>query len=182
MGFLLYNFAPAMIFMGDAGSMTIGYVFAVAALWSAGKRSTVMAVMLPLIALGVPILDTLFAFMRRAVTGRSPFRSDRGHIHHRLLDAGLSHRQAVLLLYGVCCVLTGAAVLVRATEDPVNGLMLIGLMVGLAVTARAMLRLSRAVRRDTRASTPDVKAAQAPEDEPAAGDEANASPQVAQSK
>ncbi len=166
MGFLFYNFAPAMIFMGDAGSMTIGYVFAVAALWSAGKRSTVMALMLPLIALGVPILDTLFAFMRRALTGRSPFKSDRGHIHHRLLDAGMSHRKAVLLLYAVCCVLTGVAVIVRVTEDPVNGLMLIGLATALAVTARGMFRLSRAGRRnaqsasveDNTAQTDDVKA------------------------
>jgi len=164
MGFLMYNFAPAMIFMGDAGSMTIGYVFAVAALWSAAKRSTVMAVMLPLIALGVPILDTLFAFLRRAVTGRSPFRSDRGHIHHRLLDAGLSHRQAVLLLYGVCCVLTGAAVVVRATEDPVYGVMLVGLVVALAITARAMRRLSRAVRGANQNPAPDAAVSATPED------------------
>ena len=122
--------------------------------------------MLPLIALGVPILDTLFAFMRRALTGRSPFKSDRGHIHHRLLDAGMSHRKAVLLLYGVCCVLTGVAVIVRVTEDPVNGLMLIGLATALAVTARGMFRLSRAGRRnaqsasveDNTAQTDDVKA------------------------
>ena len=169
MGFLLYNFAPAMIFMGDAGSMTIGYVFAVAALWSAAKRSTVMALMLPVIALGVPILDTLFAFTRRAATGRSPFRSDRGHIHHRLLDAGLSHRQAVLAIYAVCCVLTGAAVVMRATEDPVSGLMLLGLAVALAVTARAMFRLARAVRsREQAPAAEPESAAESAEAEPAA--------------
>lgn len=114
MGFLLYNFSPALIFMGDSGSMGIGYMFAVASLWSVGKRSTALALILPAVALGLPILDTFLAFGRRAARGTSPFHSDREHIHHRLLDLGLSPRQAVLVLYLVCGVLTGVVVLLRA--------------------------------------------------------------------
>lgn len=113
LGFLFYNFSPALIFMGDSGSMTIGYVFATAALWSACKRSTALALLLPILALGLPIADTALAFVRRAISGRSPFHSDRKHIHHRLLDMGLSQRQAVLVLYLVCCVLTAAVIMIR---------------------------------------------------------------------
>lgn len=114
LGFLLYNFSPALIFMGDSGSMSIGYMFAVAALWSAEKRSTVLALSLPIMALGLPILDTVLAFGRRALRGKSPFHSDREHIHHRLLDSGMSPRQAVLTLYLVCGLLTAAVVALRA--------------------------------------------------------------------
>lgn len=113
LGFLFYNFSPALIFMGDSGSMTIGYIFAAAGLWGFGKRSTVLALSLPILALGLPIADTALAFVRRAAQGHSPFHSDRGHIHHRLLDAGLTQRQAVLVLYLVCVVLTGAVVVIR---------------------------------------------------------------------
>ena len=113
LGFLFYNFSPALIFMGDSGSMIIGYVFATAALWSASKRSTALALFLPALALGLPLADTILAFVRRAIVGKSPFQSDRMHIHHRLIDAGLSHRQAVLVLYLVCSLLTGAVLMLR---------------------------------------------------------------------
>ncbi len=113
LGFLFYNFSPALIFMGDSGSMSIGYVFATAALWSASKRSTALALLLPVLSLGLPVADTIIAFTRRSLHGQSPFQSDRKHIHHRLLDLGLSQRQAVLVLYLVCGLLTGVAVLLR---------------------------------------------------------------------
>jgi UDP-GlcNAc:undecaprenyl-phosphate GlcNAc-1-phosphate transferase len=114
LGFLLYNFSPALIFMGDSGSMGIGYMFAVAGLWTVSKRSTALALLLPAVALGLPIADTFLAFGRRALRGRSPFHSDREHIHHRLLDLGLSPRQAVLWLYLACSVLTVVVVMLRA--------------------------------------------------------------------
>lgn len=139
LGFLLYNFEPALIFMGDSGSMAIGYVFASAALWDWGKRATAMALILPIIALGLPIFDTIFAFGRRALAGRSPFSSDRGHIHHRLLDAGFSHRQSVLMLYLVCAVLTGVVVVVRATDDPTWGAVMVGLGIFIFAGGRAMI-------------------------------------------
>jgi UDP-GlcNAc:undecaprenyl-phosphate/decaprenyl-phosphate GlcNAc-1-phosphate transferase len=143
LGFLLYNFEPALIFMGDSGSMVIGYVFASSALWDWGKRATVMALVLPVIALGLPIFDTIFAFGRRAVAGRSPFSSDRGHIHHRLLDAGFSHRQSVLVLYLVCAALTAVVVVVRATDDPKWGAVILGLSVFMFAGGRAMIGRNR---------------------------------------
>lgn len=138
LGFLLYNFNPALIFMGDSGSMTLGYLFAACALWSAEKRSTAISLALPILALGLPIFDTLFAFTRRAIQGQSPFESDRGHIHHRLVDAGLSHRQSVLLLYLLCCLLTGSAVLTRATDDATYGLALVGVVLLVVVMFRVL--------------------------------------------
>ena len=147
LGFLLYNFAPAMIFMGDSGSMTIGYIFASSALWSSGKRATAFALLLSIIALGVPIFDTVFAFARRAISGRSPFSSDRGHVHHRLIDAGLSHRQAVLALYTVCAALTAVVIVMRSTEDPTWGAVVVGLFTTIFIVARVMVKRTLAIQK-----------------------------------
>ena len=98
-GFLRWNFYPARIFSGTSGVMLVGYVLAVLSILGAGK------IAVALLVLGVPILDTVWITIRRAASGRSPFAPDRGHIHHRLLDMGLSHRNTVLVIYGVCIVL-----------------------------------------------------------------------------
>ncbi|MEA2696967.1 MAG: hypothetical protein QOI66_1238 [Myxococcales bacterium] len=111
LGFLFYNFNPASIFMGDTGSMFLGFVLAASAIQTNQKSSTAVAVLIPAIALGLPILDTLLAMSRRAVRGRPLFRADKEHIHHRLLAVGLSHRQAVLLLYGMCVVFGALALM-----------------------------------------------------------------------
>lgn len=111
LGFLIYNFNPATIFMGDSGSMFLGFVLATTSLHGAGsyKSTTAIAVVVPIMALGVPILDMLVAMARRFLARRSIFSPDRGHIHHRLLDAGLTHRRAVLILYGLCVAFTAGA-------------------------------------------------------------------------
>jgi UDP-GlcNAc:undecaprenyl-phosphate GlcNAc-1-phosphate transferase len=109
LGFLFYNFNPASIFMGDTGSMFLGFVLATTAIQTNQKSSTAVAIVVPIIALGVPIADTLLAMARRAARGAPLFSADRGHIHHRLLDLGFSHRQTVLLLYGTSIALGGAA-------------------------------------------------------------------------
>ncbi len=140
LGFLLFNFSPAMIFMGDSGSMILGYVFAVAGLWSASKRASAFALGLPLVAMGLPLADTAVAFVRRALSGRSPFQADRGHIHHRLLDLGLSHRQAVLIIYGVCVALTATAILLRITEDLAVGGSILALALTVTVSTRIWMR------------------------------------------
>jgi UDP-GlcNAc:undecaprenyl-phosphate GlcNAc-1-phosphate transferase len=107
-GFLFFNFNPAKIFMGDSGSMFLGFVLACSSLLGAGtqKSPTIIAILVPLIALGLPIMDMLFAVARRFMERRSIFSADRGHIHHRLLDLGLTHRRAVLVLYGVSLAFT----------------------------------------------------------------------------
>jgi UDP-GlcNAc:undecaprenyl-phosphate GlcNAc-1-phosphate transferase len=124
-GFLFYNFNPASIFMGDTGSMFLGFVLAATALQTNQKASTAVAVLIPTIALGVPILDTLLAIGRRALRGRPLFQADKEHIHHRLMAIGLTHRQAVLVLYGFCVLLGAAALILTYTSSLQSALLLV---------------------------------------------------------
>ncbi|MFI5301006.1 MAG: glycosyltransferase family 4 protein, partial [Polyangiales bacterium] len=111
LGFLFHNFNPARIFMGDSGSYFIGYVLATCAIiGSYQKASTTVSILVPVLALGVPILDTLFAIVRRFLERRPLFSPDRGHIHHRLLDMGLTHRRVVLIIYGVSVAFTASGI------------------------------------------------------------------------
>jgi len=99
LGFLRWNFHPAVIFQGTAGVMFLGYTLAVLAILGSAK------VVVALMVLAVPIVDTFWVIVRRVSAGRSPFSPDRSHIHHLLLDLGLSHRRTVLLIYAVCATL-----------------------------------------------------------------------------
>ena len=96
LGFLRWNFHPATIFAGTSGVQFVGYSLAVLAILGTAK------VAVALLVLGVPIIDTFWIIVRRVIDRRSPFSPDRSHIHHRLLDLGLSHRQTVLVIYGIC--------------------------------------------------------------------------------
>jgi UDP-GlcNAc:undecaprenyl-phosphate/decaprenyl-phosphate GlcNAc-1-phosphate transferase len=136
LGFLFYNFNPASIFMGDTGSMFLGFVLSATAIQTNQKATTAVAVLIPAIALGLPIIDTLLAIGRRALRGRPLFQADKEHIHHRLIAAGLSHRQAVLVLYGLC-VFLGAAALVLTFASSAQAALL---LVMLALVAFAFLR------------------------------------------
>ena len=100
-GFLRYNFNPATIFLGDCGSLVIGFVLSAVSLASSQKASTAVAVAIPVVSFGLPILDTFMAVLRRFLNGKPLFRADDEHIHHKLLQRGLSHRQAVVVLYAV---------------------------------------------------------------------------------
>lgn len=100
-GFLRYNFNPATIFLGDSGSLYIGFLLSALALHGAQKSPTIVAVAIPIVSFGLPILDTSLSILRRLIGGRPVFIGDREHIHHKLLQHGLSHRQVVILLYGV---------------------------------------------------------------------------------
>ncbi|SEO45356.1 glycosyltransferase family 4 protein [Propionispora vibrioides] len=99
MGFLQHNFNPAKIFMGDTGSMFLGYMLAAVSILGMVKSAATIALIVPILALGLPIMDTAFAIIRRYSNGRPIFKPDRGHLHHRLLDMGLTQKQAVLLMY-----------------------------------------------------------------------------------
>jgi UDP-GlcNAc:undecaprenyl-phosphate GlcNAc-1-phosphate transferase len=107
-GFLFHNFNPAQIFMGDSGSMFLGFTLACASLLGAGpqKSPTLIAIVVPILALGLPIMDMLLTIARRFFERRSIFSADRGHIHHRLLDLGLTHKRAVISLYLVSLAFT----------------------------------------------------------------------------
>ena len=116
LGFLQYNFNPAKIFMGDTGSMLLGYTMAVTAVLGLVKTAATVALVVPVIALGVPILDTLFAIIRRKMSGVPIFKPDKGHLHHRLLALGLTQKQAVLTMYLVSLVLGLVALFVASVN------------------------------------------------------------------
>jgi len=104
LGFLRYNFNPATIFLGDSGSLFIGFLLSALALAGAQKAPTIVAVAIPVVSFGLPILETMLSILRRLIGGRPVFTADREHIHHKLLQHGLSHRQVVIVLYAVSAV------------------------------------------------------------------------------
>ena len=111
LGFLRYNFHPAQIFMGDSGSMFLGFILATLAILGLGKGATVISVFIPILILGVPILDTAFAIVRRYLNNQPIFKADKEHLHHRLLAMGLSHKGTVLVIYGLNILLSISAVM-----------------------------------------------------------------------
>jgi len=125
LGFLRYNFNPASIFLGDSGSLTIGFLLGCyGTLWAA-KSATILGITAPLMALAVPLLDTALAILRRVVRGQPIFAADRRHIHHRLLDRGLTPRRVVLILYGVCGIAAALSLLQGVLHEHFAGLVII---------------------------------------------------------
>ncbi|MEA3400367.1 MAG: MraY family glycosyltransferase [Armatimonadota bacterium] len=101
LGFLRYNFNPASIFMGDVGAMFLGYMLACLSVVGAVKGPTALVLVVPLLVLGLPIYDSAATIFKRLLAGRPIHHADRGHLHHRLLDTGLSTRETVLFMYGI---------------------------------------------------------------------------------
>lgn len=122
-GFLFFNFNPARVFMGDSGSYFLGYVLATASLAASiqQKASTAVTLLVPIVALGLPIFDTLFSMVRRFIDKRPIMAPDRGHTHHRLLELGLTHRRAVMLLYAVSVLFAGCAILMNIGGNWITG-------------------------------------------------------------
>ena len=119
-GFMPYNLNPAKIFMGDVGSQMLGFVLATVSIMGMFKFHAIISFLVPLLALAVPLADTVFAFFRRIFHGQSPFHADKGHFHHRLLALGMSQKQAVAVLYGVSAVLGLIAVLMAGQSVAVR--------------------------------------------------------------
>jgi UDP-GlcNAc:undecaprenyl-phosphate GlcNAc-1-phosphate transferase len=138
LGFLFYNFNPASIFMGDSGSLFIGFVLALSSIDAGQKSSTTVALLTPVVAMGVPIMDTLFSMVRRFLERRPMFSPDRGHIHHRLLDLGLTQRRVVLILYGFTILLIVIAASLHFGRSWQVGL-------GLAILAVAFVAFAKIV-------------------------------------
>jgi len=136
LGFLRYNFNPASIFLGDGGSYFLGYAVAALSIVGSVKSQVGTLMLIPLLALGVPVFDTIFAPLRRWVRGRRMFRPDKGHIHHRLLAMGLSSRNAVLILYGATLALCLLAILIVNLRNEAVGLILIILGGGALILVR----------------------------------------------
>lgn len=111
-GFLPYNFYPAKVFMGDGGSLFLGFILASMSVVGPLKRSTLVAVIVPVFVMGIPIFDTFFAIVRRLVNHRPIMEADKGHLHHHLMASGFGQRRAVLMLYGISGIMGMAAVLI----------------------------------------------------------------------
>lgn len=123
-GFMPYNLNPAKIFMGDTGSLLLGYVLATMSVLGLFKFYAVVSFAVPVLAIAVPLFDTVFAFFRRLLHGQNPMHPDRGHFHHRLIDMGLSQKQAVAVLYTISAIL-GLAAVVITTSGELKALILI---------------------------------------------------------
>ena len=139
-GFMPYNMNPAKIFMGDAGSQFLGYVLSVVSIMGLFKFHAIITFIVPVLALALPLGDTLFAFFRRILHGQSPFHADRGHIHHKLLDMGMNQKQAVAVLYGISALMGLSAVLI---SGPGTGMHIVCLVIVFLISVSMGLFLFR---------------------------------------
>lgn len=121
LGFLCFNFPPASVFMGDCGALFLGFTLATLGVITTHQASTPLALAIPVVAFGIPLLDTLVAIVRRHLRHQPIFKADRGHIHHRLQDLGLSPRRVAILLYVACAGCASLSMLLAAPDRPIAG-------------------------------------------------------------
>lgn len=148
-GFLRYNFNPAKIFLGDTGSMFLGFVLAIVPLASGGKAALVASLGVPLLVIGVPIFDTILAVWRRSFkAGMTPsggfrqvFLPDMEHLHHRLLSAGLGQRRVAYFLYGIAIVMVSMAIAITVKSDQSSGIILIGAIIIFGIMGNQLSRV-----------------------------------------
>ena len=159
LGFLRYNFYPASIFMGDTGSMCLGFILAAMSLLGASKSTIAVALLVPISSMAVPLIDTSLAFLRRVFHGQHPFKSDRQHLHHRLLALGLSQKQVVFLIHFVTIYLGIIAFITVLIPYTYTFLILIILAMGLVLALKTLAYVEKhiaAIR--TKATPPNVQA------------------------
>jgi len=140
-GFLRYNFNPASIFLGDSGSLFLGFVLACCSVVGVLKSTLVIALIIPILILGVPIFDTMSAIVRRVRARVAIFEADDRHIHHRLMKAGLSQREAVMAIYFVCILLSLSALVVTFMK-PVETIVLLTVIFMVALVGAYRIRAS----------------------------------------
>ncbi|MCL6611465.1 MAG: undecaprenyl/decaprenyl-phosphate alpha-N-acetylglucosaminyl 1-phosphate transferase [Peptococcaceae bacterium] len=141
LGFLRYNFHPASIFLGDSGSMLLGFSLGVISVLGLTKSATAISVIIPVVVMGIPLLDVLMAIVRRYQDHRPIFQPDREHLHHQLLARGLSHRQAVLSIYGVSLVMGTSAVMMSVLTTR-QSMLLLFLLATLVIMAANKIRVT----------------------------------------
>ena len=132
LAFLRYNFNPASIFLGDSGSLQLGFALGVISLLNVSRTAALTSMLIPLIVAGVPIIDTFSAIVRRRRAHISIGQADKGHIHHRLIQEGYNQKQAVLLIYAWCILLSAGAALINQVSVFVRAIIFIVLLVGSA--------------------------------------------------
>lgn len=132
-GFIPYNLNPAKIFMGDTGALLLGYILATVSILGLFKFYAVMTFIVPILAMALPLFDTIFAIIRRLLKGQNPMTPDRGHLHHRLIDHGLSQKQAVAVLYSLSAMLGLTAVVICTNGKTRMLLLIVDLCIAVAV-------------------------------------------------
>jgi UDP-GlcNAc:undecaprenyl-phosphate GlcNAc-1-phosphate transferase len=183
LGFLPFNFHPARIFMGDGGALFLGFMLASISIIGPVKSATVIAMIVPALVLGLPIFDTAFAILRRLAGGRPIMEADKGHLHHRLMAAGLGQKQSVLTLYGISGIMgVTAVVFSRDLFAEAVALLLIAVMflyIFLSDTTGAYTKTRGVNAR--RAERDDARAARSPEPQ-ASPEAAEPAPDEAEAK
>ena len=138
-GFLPYNFNPAKIFMGDTGSTFLGFILATLSIQGVFKSYAVISFAVPLLILGLPLFDAIFAMIRRTAKGQSPMQADRGHLHHRLIDMGFSQKQTVFILYAISGIL-GISAVVLAESGALRAILLLICVIVFLLIETAMMK------------------------------------------
>ncbi len=136
-GFLPYNYHPAIIYLGDTGALFIGFMIGVLSLQGL-KNSTAVAVITPMIILGVPVLDTVVAMIRRTLNGQKIYEADRMHLHHRLLSMGLSHRATVFVIYAISVIFSLISLLLNVSSRLGGILLLVALVLGVWILSELL--------------------------------------------
>lgn len=136
LGFIPYNFNPAKIFMGDTGAQLLGFLLAAISIQGAVKSAAAIAITVPILALGLPIYDTLMAIIRRSINRKPVSQADKGHLHHKLLDMGLSQRQTVLVMYVISGILGVSAIFATELTTVQSFLVLVSILLIVAILTR----------------------------------------------
>ena len=156
LGFMPYNKNPAKMFMGDTGSTFLGYILATISIQGLFKYYAIVSFAVPFLILGLPMFDTLFAIVRRLAHGQNPMAPDRGHIHHRLIDMGLSQKQAVAALYVVSSILGLSAVVLTASGAIKAMLLLMALMIAAYIASRVIFPKETGEQKETEEQKEDA--------------------------
>jgi UDP-GlcNAc:undecaprenyl-phosphate GlcNAc-1-phosphate transferase len=146
-GFLPYNKNPAKMFMGDTGALFLGYILSTISILGLFKFYAIISFAIPFIVLGLPIIETVSSVFRRVIKGKSPFSADRGHIHHHLIDMGLSQKQSVALLYVISAALGMTAVMLTTSGTIKIVLLLTAVLIAI-IFAFLLVRWNKNVQSD----------------------------------
>ncbi|MCL2408980.1 MAG: undecaprenyl/decaprenyl-phosphate alpha-N-acetylglucosaminyl 1-phosphate transferase [Oscillospiraceae bacterium] len=177
-GFIPYNFNPAKIFMGDAGALLLGFILATVSVMGMFKFYAAVSFAVPLLVLALPLFDTCIAALRRILNGKKPWAPDRGHFHHRLIDMGLSQKQAVAVLYAISGLLAIAAVVVTTSGEIRAIILIVAVVIAAAIIYFAYRGAHpRTVRPASDAEEIPEELAKESEDEPVQVEESIESPE-----
>ncbi|MBF7096139.1 glycosyltransferase family 4 protein [Alkalibacter mobilis] len=139
MGFLIYNFHPAKIFMGDTGAMFLGYIISVMALMGF-RNATFISFVVPVLILGVPVFDTLFAIIRRKLSGKSVIEADKGHLHHVLMAQNASQTKSVLIIYGISILFSLVAIVYNTISAQMGVVLVVCVYLMIRILSRKMFK------------------------------------------